>query len=139
MTPLPRGLKTSLLITDVGFLLYWSLTALVAAGLLHIPGEYLYSDYENPLVVAWNWSFMPLDVILSLCGLSAVALQRQGNATWRGLAIISLSLTVCAGLMAISFWAIRGDFDPTWWAVNAALMIWPLFYLPKLVASQAPA
>ena len=46
---------------------------------------------------------------------------------------MSLSLTFCAGLMAISFWAIRGDFDPTWWGVNLALMIWPLFYLRGLI------
>jgi hypothetical protein len=38
--------------------------------------------------------------------------------------------------MALSFWAIRGDFDPTWWAVNAALMIWPLFYLRRLAATH---
>ena len=42
--PLPRGLKTSLLITDIGFLAYWALTALAAAGLIAIPAEYLYSD-----------------------------------------------------------------------------------------------
>lgn len=132
---LPRGLKTSLLVTDIGFLAYWGLTALAAAGLIAIPGEYLYSDYHNPLVVAWNWSFMPLDVILSLVGLSAVAHHRAGKASWRGLAIVSLALTFCAGLMAISFWAIRGDFDPTWWSVNAALVVWPLFYLPKLIGS----
>lgn len=134
--PLPRGLKTALVLTDIGFLAYWALTALVAAGILNIPGEYLYSDYHDPLVVAWNWSFMPLDVILSICGLTAVALHRRGNAAWRGLAIVSLSLTFCAGLMAISFWTIRGDFDPTWWAVNLALMIWPLFYLPTLIVRR---
>ena len=72
-------------------------------------------------------------VLVSICGLAAVGLHRAGKAAWRGLAIVSLSLTFCAGLMAISFWAIRGDFDPTWWAVNLALMIWPLFYLQALV------
>ena len=132
---LPRGLKTSLLITDIGFLAYWALTALAAAGVIGIPAEYLYSDYNNPLVVAWNWSFMPLDVILSVVGIAAISLHRAGTASWRGLAIASLALTFCAGLMAISFWAIRGDFDPGWWAVNLALMIWPLFYLPRLIAN----
>ncbi len=129
----PRGLKASLLITDIAFLAYWAMTALVALGVLKIPTEYLYSDYHNPLVVAWNWSFMPLDIGLSLCGLLAFALLRRNNPTWKGLAIVSLSLTFCAGLMAIGFWAIRGDFDPTWWAINLALLIWPLFYLPALI------
>ena len=132
MTPLPRGLKTSLLVTDIAFLAYWSVTALAAGGLLDLPAEHLYNDYDNPLVVAWNWSFMPLDVILSFCGLGAVVLHRRKSPGWKTLAIVSLSLTVCAGLMAISFWAIRGDFDPAWWSVNLALMIWPLFYLHHL-------
>ena len=137
--PLPPGLKASLLVTDIGFLMYWGLTALAAAGLIAIPAEYLYSDYHNPLVVAWNWSFMPLDVVLSIVGLTAVTHHRAGKASWRGLTIISLALTFCAGLMAISFWAIRGDFDPTWWAVNGALMIWPLAYLPGLIRGARQA
>ena len=132
---MPKGLRTALLLTDLGFITYWSLTALVAAGLFRVPPEYLYSDYHNPLVVAWNWSFMPLDIILSLAGLNAVRLQRAGNPSWRGWTIFSLSLTFCAGLMAISFWAIRGDVDVTWWTVNLALMIWPWLYLPTLIRS----
>lgn len=135
---LPRGLKTSLLITDIGFLAYWALTALAAAGVIGIPAEYLYSDYHNPLVVAWNWSFMPLDVALSFVGLLAISRHRAGAQSWRGLAIVSLSLTFCAGLMAISFWTIRSDFDPAWWGVNLAFMIWPMFYLPGLIASSTP-
>lgn len=130
---MPNGLRTALLMTDLGFIAYWSFTALVAAGLVSVPPEYLYSDYHNPLVVAWNWSFMPLDITLSLAGLNAVRLQRAGNPAWRGWTIFSLSLTFCAGLMAISFWAIRGDFDVTWWTVNLALLIWPWFYLPRLI------
>jgi hypothetical protein len=132
---MPGGLRTALLLTDLGFIAYWSLTALVAAGLLSVPPEYLFSDYHNPLVVAWNWSFAPLDIILSLAGLNAVRLQRAGDASWKGWAIFSLALTFCAGLMAISFWAIRGDFDVTWWIINLALMIWPWIYLPTLIKS----
>ena len=131
----PKGLKTALLLTDLGFITYWSLTTLVAFGLLSVPPEYLFSDYHNPLVVAWNWSFAPLDIILSLAGLNAVRLQRAGDASWKGWAIFSLALTFCAGLMAISFWAIRGDFDITWWVINLALMIWPWAYLPTLIKS----
>ncbi|MEQ1754671.1 MAG: DUF5360 family protein [Micropepsaceae bacterium] len=132
---MPKGLSTALLLTDLGFIAYWSLTALVAAGLFSVPPEYLYSDYHNPLVVAWNWSFMPLDIILSLAGLNAVRLRRAGNPSWRGWTIFSLALTVCAGLMAISFWTIRGDFDVTWWTINLALMLWPWLYLPTLIKS----
>jgi hypothetical protein len=131
----PKGLRTALLLTDIGFIAYWSFTALVAAGLFNVPPEYLYSDYHNPLVVAWNWSFMPLDIILSLAGLNAVRLQRTDSPSWRGWTIVSLALTVCAGLMAVSFWAIRGDFDVTWWTVNLALLIWPWVYLPTLIKS----
>lgn len=131
---MPKGLRTALLLTDLGFIAYWSLTSLVAVGLLEVPPEYLFSDYHNPLVVAWNWSFAPLDIILSLAGLNAVRLERSGRPEWRGWAIVSLSLTFCAGLMAISFWAIRGDFDVTWWAINLALMIWPWLYFPTLIA-----
>jgi hypothetical protein len=54
------------------------------------------------------------------------------------LAAFSLALTFCAGFMAICFWAIRLDFDPSWWGAYLFLTIWPLFFLPKLV-SRAPA
>lgn len=47
MTSLPRGLKTPLLIADVGFFTYWALTAFVAAGLLNVPGEYLYNQVST--------------------------------------------------------------------------------------------
>lgn len=134
---MPSGLRTALLLTDLGFIAYWSLTALVAVGLLSVPPEYLFSDYHNPLVVAWNWSFAPLDIILSLAGLNAVRLHRANNPSWQGWAIFSLALTFCAGLMAISFWAIRGDFDVTWWIINLALMIWPWIYLPSLIAVKS--
>jgi hypothetical protein len=136
MVSIPCGLKTSLLITDIGFLSYWTLTALAAAGVLTIPAEYLYSDYHNPAVVAWNWSFMPLDVVLSMVGITAVTLQRRACASWRPLALVSLSLTICAGLMAISFWAMRGEFDWAWWTINLALVLWPLYFLPQLIKAD---
>jgi Family of unknown function (DUF5360) len=126
-----RGL---MLVTDIGLLAYWSLTALAAAGVIGLPSDRLFSDYHNPLVVAWNWSFLPLDVILSLAGLVSVRLAMRKDARWQHYALISLSLTVCAGLMAISFWAIRGEFDPVWWSFNLYLMLWPL---PFLLASSS--
>jgi Family of unknown function (DUF5360) len=130
------GLRWALLITDVLMIAYWLVTALAARGMLQLPPAYLYRDYDNPLMVSWNWSFAPLDIIFSLSGLASVRLAKRGDARWRGLAIISLSLTFCAGLMAIAFWTLRRDFDLSWWLPNLALMIWPLFFLPGLIGER---
>ncbi|MCE9650027.1 MAG: YvaD family protein [Parvibaculum sp.] len=129
---LPNGLTAFLLLTDIGFLVYWSVTALHVVGAIHLPPDYLFKDYDNPLVFAWNWSFMPLDLALSLAGLTGMALWRRGHPAARALVAFSLALTFCAGLMAISFWAIAGDFDLDWWLPNLLLTLWPLLYLPKL-------
>jgi hypothetical protein len=52
-------LKPWVLAVDIGFIAYWLIT------LLHlIPGEYLFQDYNNPILVAWNWSFLPLDLFI---------------------------------------------------------------------------
>jgi len=122
-------LRLLMLVTDIGLLTYWSLTALAAAGVIHLPPDWLFSDYLNPLIVAWNWSFLPLDVLLSVVGIASVRLAARNDPRWQHYAIISLSLTVCSGLMAVSFWAIRGDFDPIWWGFNLYLMLWPLPFL----------
>ena len=50
-------------------LAYWTFASLVTLELLQVPPEWMYSDYENPLVRSWNWSFLPLDVIFALTGL----------------------------------------------------------------------
>lgn len=115
--------------TDVGMLLYWAITAAMAIKLIDIPGEWLFKDYHDPRVVAWNWSFFPLDILFSLTGLASLRMEKAGNENWKIMATISLTLTVCAGLMAISYWLIVRDFDPTWWIPNLFLMIWPLPYL----------
>lgn len=119
-------------ITDIGMLAYWCITALMALSVLSIPGELLFKDYHDPRVVAWNWSFMPLDIIFAITGLWALRLEKSGDSRWKIWAAVSLSLTMCAGLMAISYWAIVGDFDPAWWIPNLFLLLWPipfLFYL----------
>jgi hypothetical protein len=122
-------LRRLMLVTDISLLAYWSLTALAAAGVIGLPSDWLFSDYHNPIVVAWNWSFLPLDVILSVAGLTSVRLAVGKDARWQRYALISLSLTFCAGVMAISFWAIRGEFDPIWWGFNLYLILWPLPFL----------
>lgn len=121
-------LKPWIVVTDVGMLVYWAVTAAKALGWLNIPGEWLFSDYDNPVVVAWNWSFLPLDLLFSACGLGAAWLHGRGRAGWRPLAIASLFFTWCAGFMAISFWAIRLEFDPFWWGMNGFLMAWPMAF-----------
>lgn len=50
---------------------------------------------------------------------------------------MSLVLTSCSGLQAVSFWYVRRDFDWTWWAPNLFLLLYPLFFLPGLVAEAS--
>jgi Family of unknown function (DUF5360) len=96
------------LATDIGFIVYWLFTALSL-----IPPEYAYNDYKNPLPVAWNWSFLPLDLLISATGLTSLYFYKRGNSSWLVLALISLMLTVPSGLNAIAFWALYGDFAVT--------------------------
>nr|WP_198044876.1 DUF5360 family protein [Lysinibacillus timonensis] len=121
-------LKWFFLVIDFSFILYFSATAMSL-----IPVEYAYPDYTNPILVAWNWSFFPLDMVISITGLSAIYLHKKGRSEWKSTALISLVLTFCSGLMAISYWAIRMEFDLTWWIPNLALMIYPLFFIPRFL------
>ncbi len=121
-------LKYYFLVVDIGFIVYWAIT------LLHIiPNEYLFKDYDNPILVAWNWSFLPLDLLISATGLSSLWLWQSGRAGWRSLALISLVLTSCSGLQALAFWVLRSDFDPCWWLPNLFLLIYPLFFIPGFI------
>ena len=129
----PRGLRTSLALLDGGMLAYWSVATIACLGLVHLPPEAMYAGYGDPLIDAWNWSFAPLDLGFSLLGLASLALTRRDDARWRPLALLSLALAFCAGLMAISFWALRGDFNWLWWLPNLLLMAVPLIWLPRLI------
>jgi len=134
MMSVPRSLRLLLLVTDLGFIAYWSVTA------LHLlPPELAFNDYRNPLLVAWNWSFAPLDLLASACGLWALRLARRQDARAYTVLIIALVLTCCAGLQAISFWATRGDFELGWWLPNLFLMLYPLWFLPALLRPTAAA
>jgi hypothetical protein len=125
----PRTLRLLLLVTDWGFILYWSVTALAAAHVIALPAAWMFRNHEDPTMVAWNWSFLPLDLAASALGLLAV----RSRGAWKGLAAVSLALTSCAGLMAVSFWAVSGDFALSWWAPNLFLMAWPWIFLPGLM------
>ncbi len=132
MSQVMQRMKPLMLITDLGFIFYWSISLLLLLGIEIVPASWLFKDYDDAIVNAWNWSFFPLDMLLSGCGLLAIRRHSRGDPSWRPLAAFSLALTFCAGFMAISFWAIRLDFDPSWWAANLFFVVWPCFYLPKL-------
>jgi hypothetical protein len=129
---LPRGLPTLMVLTDLGFIVYW-----VVTGLHLLPPEWLYRDATNALMVDWNWSFLSLDLLVSFTGLLALVLARRGNATARGLVTISLTLTSASGLMALSFWVLRRDFELGWWLPNGFLLVYPLPYLVLLLRRPA--
>lgn len=101
-----KALRIFFLVVDFGFILYW-----ICAGLDLLPQDYLFKDYENPILRAWNFSFLPLDLLISATGLGAVYRHARAMPGWRELALISLTLTLCSGLQAIAFWSLRGDFD----------------------------
>ena len=115
-------LRICFLLVDVGFVAYW-----VCVWLHLFPDSYLFKDYEDPILQAWNFSFLPLDLLVSASGLGSLWLQARGRAGWEVLALVSLILTMCSGLQAIAFWAIRGDYDMVWWAPNLFLFIYPFF------------
>jgi Family of unknown function (DUF5360) len=123
-----KSLKYVFLFVDISFIAYWTITALHL-----IPAEYLYNDYTNPILVNWNWSFFPLDIGVSATGLYSVYLANKRQEKWRTFALISLILTSVSGLQAISYWALAHEFDPTWWLPNLFLLLYPLFFLPKLL------
>ena len=58
-----------------------------------------------------------------------------GAAQGPSLVIAALALTHAAGLMAISFFALWGTWDWSWWVVNVWLAVMPLIlatmYIPK--------
>jgi hypothetical protein len=127
-----KFLKINFLLVDIGFLFYWTITYFKL-----IPDELLFPDYKNPTLVTWNWSFFPIDLVLSITGMSSLILLNRKNETWFFLALISLSLTHASGLMAISFWAIQGWFDLSWWLPNLYLMLYPIPMLIFLIRNQA--
>jgi len=120
-------LKYYFFAVDIGFIVYWLITLIGV-----IPGEYLFKDYHNPILSAWNWSFLPLDLFISATGLTSVYLWKKESVSWVPLALISLILTFCSGLQAIAFWTLRVDFDVTWWLPNLFLMLYPLFFIKPI-------
>ncbi|OAB34870.1 hypothetical protein PMSD_14015 [Paenibacillus macquariensis subsp. defensor] len=126
-----RRLKPFFLMTDIGFIVYWIVTY------FHIiPTSWAFKDYDNPIIVAWNWSFFPLDIMISLTGLYSLYLYNKQRSTWQIFAFISLVLTFCSGLQAIAYWSFIKEFDITWWVFNLYLMIYPLFFIRSVGRSR---
>jgi hypothetical protein len=125
----PKYLKPVMWLTDVGFILYWLVSFMNL-----LPPEYYYQDYNNEMLVAWNLSFIPLDLLISATGLFSLWLLRKNPHSIQALALIllSLGLTFCSGLQAIAFWAFRGELDWFWWTPNLFLMLYPLWFMPFL-------
>ena len=133
---MPRALKFALATTDLAFLVYWSVSGLAQAGAIHIPAAWMYAHYDQPSVVAWNWSFLPLDLMFSTTGLTAVAAAQRGSPLWRPLALLSLAFTMAAGGMAVAYWTLLREFEPAWFLPNLTLVLWPLIFLPGLMGGQ---
>jgi Family of unknown function (DUF5360) len=83
-----KSLRVLFLITDIGFILYWLITLIGV-----IPATYLFKDYHNPILSAWNWSFLPLDLMVSFSGLWSLRLMSKADTRWKNLALVSLVLT----------------------------------------------
>lgn len=126
-----KSLRIFFLITDIGFILYWLITLIGV-----IPASYLFKDYHNPILSAWNWSFLPLDLMISLSGLWSLRLMSKADVRWKSVALVSLVLTFASGLMALAFWTIRRDFDISWWLPNLYLMLYPVYYIVSLIKQK---
>ncbi|WP_289355079.1 DUF5360 family protein [Paenibacillus sp. S-12] len=126
-----RTLKAFMLFTDIGFLVYWTITFMG-----WIPKEYLYQDYSNELLVAWNMSFIPLDLFISITGLLSIYYYHKKKPVWSALCFTSLLLTFCSGLQAIALWSVRLDFDMMWWTPNLFLLLYPLFFISKVMKGE---
>lgn len=62
-----RYMKLFFLVTDIGFILYW-----LSAGFSLIPENWAFKHHDHPFMIAWNWSFFPLDILISVTGLQLV-------------------------------------------------------------------
>ncbi len=129
---LPRGLRASFLVVDIGFLVYWTFIVFHL-----IPVNWLLKDYDQPVLLDWNWSFLPLNILVSVTGLLSLFMAARRSRKAVSLALLSLAFTFCSGLQALSFWSLRGDFNWMWWLPNLFLLLYPLPFLMTLINRNA--
>lgn len=108
------GHKAFLVVTDLGLVVYWALSAV---GVVSVGDD----EWLN----AWNLSFFPLDALAILAGLTWSLLPKDHRWSVPVFAA-ALALTHAAGLMAISFFVLWGAWDASWWLVNLWLMFMPV-------------
>jgi hypothetical protein len=130
---MPVNLARTLKLLDGGMILYWAISAIACFGIIALPKEMMYAGYGSMIVDAWNWSFAPLDIAFSALGLLAIWLAKNNDPRWQPVAILSLALTFCAGLMAISYWMLIDYYDFSWWLPNVALMTAAMWWLHKII------
>ena len=102
-------------------LAYWAFAGLMALNIITVDPALMYSDHTDARVIAWNWSFFPIDIAFAGLGLTA-RFATLSAALRAKLEIVASTLMICAGLMALSYWAITGDFSATWWSMNLWLV-----------------
>lgn len=110
---------------DIGFIVYWCLIVFRA-----LPPEMMFEGYEKREVQAWNWSFLPLDILAALTGIIGQTTRRLNASVFL---IISLVFTFVAGGMALAYWVVLGFYDILWWAPNLVLLVFPLWPLYQYV------
>lgn len=131
------SLRLGLIVTDSLFLAYWLVAALAEGHLISLPASLMYAGYGDARVCGWNWSFFPLDIAFSVTGLLAVRWGRDNDPRWRPAAIVSLLLTVVAGMMAVSYWTFMGEIVASWFVPNLVLMLWPIPFLASTLREVA--
>jgi hypothetical protein len=114
--------------TELGMVAYWVLAGAMVLDWVRVDPSLMYSNYENPLVVAWNWSFFPIDIAFAAIGLMARFGSQHGLLRLK-METTAAVLMLCAGLMALSYWTMTGEFSLTWWGMNLWLVLLGLFNL----------
>lgn len=110
---------------DLGFIAYWLLISMSV-----LPAAVMFAGYEKPEVQAWNWSFLPLDILASITGILGNTTKNLDKKT---LLTISLVLTSVAGGMAVGYWAFLGDLEISWWFPNLILLLFPIWPLSNFI------
>ncbi|MEX1250312.1 MAG: DUF5360 family protein [Hyphomonas sp.] len=52
-------------------------------GLISLPPEWLFRDYDDPRAVAPNWSFLPVELAFSLTAPWSLHRKQKGKADWK--------------------------------------------------------